>query len=247
MIRARSFITDQSKTTGTSTTKYDCPDCKDSLWIHHGGNNFKPCPCRELKQAKQIIEKSGISDAFNSKTIRDYTAKDESQRRARGIAIEYIQSFEDLRNERNNSIMLLGQSGCGKTHLTIAIANALLKAGIAVRYMQYREAMTAIKQVMNDDIGYTRIMNPWKNTPVLLIDDLYKGVLRNGKANESEISIMFDLINHRYLAQKPIMVSSEYLLNQIIDFDEATGTRISEMARGRTIEFIGKELNHRMA
>lgn len=211
-----------------------------------GDNNFRPCRCREVKQAKQILEKSGISKAFSSKTVRDYIPKDESQKRARGMAIEYIQNFEEIRTERNNSIMLLGQPGSGKTHLTIAIANALLKAGVAVRYMQYREAMTAIKQVINDDIGYANIMNPWKNTPVLLIDDLYKGVLRNGKVNESERSIMFDLINHRYLTQKPILVSSEYLLDQIIEFDEATGTRMSEMSRERTIQFIGKELNHRM-
>lgn len=211
-----------------------------------GNNNFAPCKCREVKQARQIIDRSGISSAFNSKTIRDYNPKDENQRRAKGIAIEYIQHFEEIKNERNNSIMFLGQPGSGKTHLTIAIANALLKAGIAVRYMQYREAMTAIKQVINDDVGYVRIMSPWKNTPVLLIDDLYKGVIRNSKANESELSIMFDLINHRYLTQKPILVSSEYFLDQIIEFDEATGTRMSEMARERTIQFLGKELNHRM-
>lgn len=247
MIQAKSFTADQQKTMETSTSKkYECTECRDTLWIPMGDNNFAPCKCREVKQARRIIEKSGISSAFESKTIRDYVPKDESQKRARGIAIEYIQHFEEIRNRRNNSIMLLGQPGSGKTHLTIAIANALLKAGVAVRYMQYREAMTAIKQVINDDIGYANIMNPWKNTPVLLIDDLYKGVLRNGRANESELSIMFDLINHRYLTQKPILISSEYLLDQIIEFDEATGTRMSEMARERTIQFIGKELNHRM-
>jgi len=231
----------------TSTSKYECPDCKDTLWLHLGGNNFKPCHCREVKQARKIIEKSGIAKAFASKTIRDYIPKNSTQEDAKYISIDYVKNFKEIVKERNNSIMFLGQPGSGKTHLTIAIANALLKAGIAVRYMQYREEITAIKQVINDEQDYSRLMNNWKNAPVLLIDDLYKGIIRNGKANESELSIMFDLINHRYLAQKPVMVSSEFYLNQILDFDEATGTRISEMAKGRTIEFWGKELNHRMS
>lgn len=231
----------------TSESEHECQECKDTLWLHLGGNNFKPCPCREVKQARRIIERSGISKAFASKTIRDYIPKNSTQEAAKYISILYVKNFNETVRERNNSIMFLGQPGSGKTHLTIAIANALLKDGIAVRYMQYREDITAIKQVINDELGYSRLMSTWKCAPVLLIDDLYKGIIRNGKANESELSIMFDLINHRYLAQKPVMVSSEYFLDQILDFDEATGTRISEMAKGRTIEFRGKELNHRMS
>lgn len=247
MITKKSSTMVQSESMEMSTSKYECPDCKDTLWIHLGGNNFKPCHCREVKQARRIIEKSGISKAFASKTIRDYIPKNSTQESAKYIAISYVKNFNEIVKLRNNSIMFLGQPGSGKTHLTIAIANALLKAGIAVRYMQYREEITAIKQVINDEQEYNRLMNTWKNTQVLLIDDLYKGIIRNGKANESELSIMFDLINHRYLAQKPVMVSSEHLLDQILDFDEATGTRISEMAKERTIEFRGKELNHRMS
>lgn len=245
MTKLKFFIQEQPKTTKTS--QYECDQCKDTLWVHMGGNDFKPCVCREIKQARRIIEIAGISETFNSKTIRDYIPKNEIQRCARSLAVEYVQGFTEIVSTRNNSLMFLGQSGSGKTHLTIAIGNALLKAGIAVRYMQYRESMTSIKQVMYDDMEYTRRMMPWKHTPVLLIDDMFKGVIRNGKANESELSIMFDLINHRYLAGNVILASSEYLLDQILELDEATGSRLSEMAKGRVIELIGKELNHRMA
>lgn len=231
----------------SQTSKYKCSECKDTEWIFVDRINCRPCKCREVNQARRIIEASGITEAFNSKTIRDYIPKNDDQRRAKSISIDYVQNFNSIRETRNNSIMLLGQPGSGKSHLTIAIANALLKNGTAVRYMQYREAMTSIKQVMTDEAGYARIMSPLKNTSVLLLDDLYKGIIRNGKANESELSIMFDLINHRYLAEKPMMISSELSLDEILEMDEATGSRLSEMAKGRTVELIGKELNHRMA
>jgi DNA replication protein DnaC len=82
--------------------------------------------------------------------------------------------------------------------------------------------------------------------PVLLVDDLFKGATKDGKINESEMRIMFELINHRYLKQLPILVSSEYSLNKMIDYDDATGSRIAEMCKGRIVELKGRELNHRM-
>ena len=81
---------------------------------------------------------------------------------------------------------------------------------------------------------------------VLIVDDLFKGMLRQGKTNESDLGIMFDLINYRYLKKSPVLVSSEYKLKDLIYFDEAIGSRIGEMCKGRVIEFEGKELNHRM-
>ena len=75
---------------------------------------------------------------------------------------------------------------------------------------------------------------------------MYKNMLRNGKINESDLNIMFNIINYRYLKKAPVLISSEYKLKDLVYFDEAIGSRIGEMAKGRIIEFEGKELNHRM-
>jgi DNA replication protein DnaC len=64
--------------------------------------------------------------------------------------------------------------------------------------MPYREAITQIKQVINDEEEYQAQMNKLKNAPVLLIDDLFKWATKDGKVNESELRIMFELINFRY-------------------------------------------------
>ena len=162
------------------------------------------------------------------------------------IAAEYIKTFQDIKSSRNNSVALLGQPGSGKTHLTIAIANELLRRGTGVLYMPYREVITQLKQVINDEEDYQIQMNKYKSAPVLLIDDLFKGATRDGKINESEMRIMFELINHRYLKQLPLLVSSEFFVDRLIDYDDATGSRIVEMCKGRIVELKGKELNHRM-
>lgn len=226
---------------------FECAICKDTEWIiDQESNSVRPCTCREGKRYKRILEFSGISEAFHSKTVNEFKPKNALQAEAKAAAAEYIRSFEDIRNTRNNSIAFLGQVGAGKSHLTIAIANALLKQGVGVLYMQYREALTQLKQCKNDAENYQREIDRYKNAPVLLLDDAYKGATRQGQINESETDIMFEIINFRYLKQSPILVSSEYCIDKMIEFDEATGSRIAHMCKGRTIEFKGAELNHRM-
>lgn len=209
-------------------------------------NVARPCACREMKYYKRILEMSGISKAFREKTVNEYLPKNQAQVKAKEAAANYIINFKEIREHRENSIAFLGQVGSGKTHLTIAIANALLKAGIGVMYMQYREVLTQLKQCKFDEENYQREINKYKNAPVLLIDDLFKGSTRQGQINESETDIMFEIINHRYLKQSPILVSSEYTTQKLIGFEESIGSRIAHMCKGRTIELFGPELNHRM-
>ena len=44
----------------------------------------------------------------------------------------------------------------------------------------------------------------------------------------------------------PVIVSSEYLISKMLEFDEAIGSRIYEMSKDFTCEVKGKEHNYRM-
>lgn len=232
---------------------FKCDICKDTEFINgetvtEGGYKYsyvKPCSCVEGKRYLKILEQSGISEAFRQKTLESFKPKNQKQATALKIATEYIKDFDSIRNEKNNGAAFLGQVGSGKTHLTIGIANALLKNGIGVLYMQYREVLTHLKQVKNDEEAYQREINKYKYAPALLMDDLYKGLTRAGKPNESELDIIFEIVNHRYLKGLPILLSSEYFIDDLIEIDEAIGSRLKEMCNCRTVEFLGKALNHR--
>ena len=45
---------------------------------------------------------------------------------------------------------------------------------------------------------------------------------------------------------KPMVISTEKLPDELLNFDEAVGSRILEMCRGNIILFDGKELNYRL-
>ena len=199
------------------------------------------CECEERKRYQRILDKSGISEGFSKISFKEFETNTEWQKIAKAMAIDYVKNFEYIEKQRNNSIAFLGNCGSGKTHLSIAIANNLMAKNIGVLYMPYREKVTKIKQVIIDDIEYNNQISNYKNARVLLIDDFAKG-----KTTESDINIMFEIINYRYLNSKPIIVSSEMTQDKLLDFDEAVGSRIIEMARGRIGEVIGIENNYRL-
>ena len=64
------------------------------------------------------------------------------------------------------------------------------------------------------------------------VDDLLKG-----KYTESDINIMCELINYRYLKRLPVIISTEKTQRQLLDVDEALGSRIIEMCKGFIVEF----------
>jgi DNA replication protein DnaC len=76
---------------------------------------------------------------------------------------------------------------------------------------------------------------------VLLIDDLFKGNI-----TKSDINIIFEIINHRYLNHLPLIISSEYTADKLLDFDEAIGSRIIEMCKDYLVQFEGRENNYRL-
>ena len=222
-------------------TEYKCIKCRDMTFIIDDGVAI-PCECRALIVAEDILKKSGIGKEFRNKRFDNFDfSRTMATMQGYKSALEYENEFLDIENNRCNSIMFLGQVGSGKTHLSMAIANELMDRGIGVIYMGYRDAITNIKQNMLDSVYYNRVMNRYKNARVLFVDDLFKG-----KITDSDINIMFELINHRYFNNLPMIVSSELSVGRLLDIDEALGSRLIEMTKGRVVELRGKELNYRI-
>lgn len=236
----------------TTEGKYECAECKDTEWILDAENNTaRPCKCRDAKQYQRILDNSGISEAFRLKTFDNFNIKNQRIKAAKDLAVKYCKEFSEIKDDENNSIAFLGQVGSGKTHLSIAIANELMGQKIGVRYMQYREDITKIKQTVTDDVNYAKEVNKFKSASVLLIDDLYKGAVYKNRAgqemvNEADQRVMFEIINYRYLKKAPIIVSSEYSVDKLLEFDEAIGSRIIQMCKERIVELKGQDLNYRL-
>lgn len=229
------------------SVQYECPKCKDTGFIYRkdesGYEIACRCECFALRKARDMMKRSGISAEFQKKTFDNFKTRSNQQlSNAKKKAMQYVKSFSQMEHERYNSIMFCGQVGAGKTHLGTAICGELMNAGVAVIYMAYRNAVTKIKQNIIDEAVYNRELNQYTSARVLYIDDLLKGRL-----TETDINIMYEIVNYRYMNNMPIIISSEKSPNDLLVFDEAIGSRLIEMCRGNIIQLQGKELNYRLS
>ena len=226
--------------------EYECKLCKDTEWLFYfdkdGKEFWKHCQCRERKTALRLMANSGISEEDTKKGFKDFNTFDEQGLIiAKNTSIKYFKDFEEIRGSRHNSILLSGASGRGKTTLGMAIANNLMQKCVGVRYMPYRDEVTRLKQEVTDEYTYTEHINKLKTAKVLFIDDLLKG-----KITESDVNVIYEIINYRYLERLPIIVSTEKLVNELLDFDEAIGSRLLEMCKGYVVTFSKDIPNYRM-
>ncbi|KOC49974.1 ATP-binding protein [Clostridium botulinum] len=226
----------------TPQTLFKCEKCKDTGWIIREDNlSMTRCKCQEGEIAKRQWIKRGINPEKSDKTFGNFKVWNDTSMIAKNTATSYYKKFDYIRDSKQNSIIFCGQVGSGKTHLSIALALNFIKKGTNVIYMPYRDVVTALKQNMIDYEYYKREISKYQLAEILLIDDLFKG-----KVTESDVNIMFEIINYRYLNNLPIIVSTEFVVERMLNFDEGVGSRIYEMCKYFIVQIEGKENNYRL-
>lgn len=209
---------------------YDCALCQNRghfLRLIDGREVYEECRCMEIRKSLKQIERSGLARAIRVKTFDSFATEEEWQKGSKEKAKQYAEN-------PSGWFLACGQSGSGKTHLCTAIAGKLLNKGIAVRYMLWREDSVKLKAIVMKE-EYQRQLMPFKTAQCLYIDDLFKG-----KINDADINLAFELLDYRYRNDLLTIVSTELNLNELIEFDEAIGSRIKEMSQGHRV-WIAKD------
>ncbi len=226
---------------------YKCDMCKDLGWIYELNEYPHKCGCYnkylEVEKNKKIKEL--FSEAYSCYSIDSFIADTQYQKAMKKIVKKYIET------KGINSILLLGQSGSGKTHLAVAIAKVFIERGAWIELMPYAEEITKIKQDVLDKGKYDATMYKYKNCDYLIIDDFLKGTVKNRMSNEKDFKYVYEIIDCRYKYRKPVIITSEFFIDEIQDLDEAIAGRLKEMSTQNDNNFVvqiqrEKERNYRM-
>lgn len=97
-------------------------------------------------------------------------------------------------------LYVCGSFGCGKTHLCAAAANGLRAAGVSVLFMTTPVLLGTLKADLDRTEDFIRQLSV---VPVLVLDDLGAEPLTEWAA-----SILFRVIDGRYITRRPLLVSS---------------------------------------
>lgn len=192
---------------------------------------------------ERLLAASRITPALTEKTFANFHLDDRPRgvRLMAGCAIDYLKNFPAMRVSNQNWLVLLGQPGCGKTHLAMAVANALIAAGDPVLYFPHVEGIGEFKEFLRTGDGkFHTKLRALKEVPVLVWDDLWKYI------RPFDIEFAFEVLNYRYLNLLPTIISSEKSPESLLAVDQATGSRILERGKGHTAVVEGAGANFRL-
>lgn len=209
---------------------FDCPVCGNSWYVYEmkdGLRYAKPCKCRDERIFIKEVERGGIAvRELKSKTLANFKTDEPWQKEMKDIAEQFLKSPE-------SGVGFFGKSGVGKTHICFAILLELMREGRRGIYFPYRNAVRVMVDKMFHDVsGYQELMEKYSKCDILYIDDLFKlAINAEGQVNKQEMQVMYELINNRYINHKLTIFSSEFTTKQMIQFDEATASRIYSMCK----------------
>lgn len=113
--------------------------------------------------------------------------------------------------ERKGWLVLLGNYGCGKTHLAAAIANYAADLGVPTIFLTVPDLLDWLRFAYDDpQSSFEERFEEIRNISLLVLDDL-------GTQNVTPWARekLFQIINYRYINQLPVVVTSNSKLEQL--------------------------------
>jgi DNA replication protein DnaC len=143
-------------------------------------------------------------------------------RRAYSAAVDYAA-------QPTGWLVLLGPSGCGKTHLAAAIANARIAGGEPVIFQVVPDLLDYLRATFHpaSEVTYDESFEKVRNAPLLILDDL-----GTHSATPWAQEKLFQILNHRYNAQLPLVITTNHRLE---DLDERLRARLSDPALAQVL------------
>lgn len=196
---------------------------RHSVSVVNGEVKLNPndiCSYEKERRLRRKIEKAQIPPRYAGLTFDDYTT-DASNQNAVNWAKRTVKNPE-------TSLFITGGAGTGKTFLAAIVAQELTKAGKSVLFVDTPNLLDNLRKTFNQkssdgDATLDEMMTALSAADVLILDDLGVENPTNWVAER-----VYLIINNRYNADKPVIVTSNFgysgLMNRFSD--EITGARI---------------------
>lgn len=226
------------KLAGITNIKYDCDACQDTGYI-----NGKICNCVHDSAKAILIEDLSKSlpienCRFENFDLNYYPQKSEDGTAARKymtsvfkMCREYVIDFDPAKSK---SLLFMGNTGLGKTHLTLAIAYELLNKGFNVIYGAAYNLFGEMESEHFDrhtNNAYTAAID----CDLLVIDDL------GGEFVSPYIqSLFYNIVNTRDLANKPTIINTNLTMGEIAS--RYTPRVASRLFRYNSEKFVGEDI-----
>lgn len=226
--------------------QYTCDKCNDTGYIETN-NKTIVCECfKKLLSDTACEELNRISplslSTFDSFNLNYYTQTPDENGNVpynRMLKIyNYCLNYAKTFRPDSKGILMKGNTGLGKTHLSLAIANEVIKNGYSVVYVSAPDILSKLEydHFSNQHHEEQSLMQSLIECDLLIIDDL-------GTEFKTQFTstAMYNLFNSRINAQKPVIINTN--LNGLElerDYSQRFVSRV--MSTCDQLNFIGSDI-----
>ena len=162
---------------------------------------FQPCTCNDGRQnIAAIAERRAARWGIEPNRRQTFeTFRVTGLHASVHTALKAAQGFA---GNPQRCLVLWGEYGCGKTHLSMAVVNTLLSNGVSTLAFTAPDLLDMLRSGYGDN-SYDQLMRAARTVPVLIIDDLGRE-----RGTEWADEKLYQIINVRYHDQRPLLISS---------------------------------------
>ena len=217
---------------------YTCSLCQDKGFV-----NGRICSCLKqeiIKQRQNML--TSLSPApkttFEQFSLEYYPDVTDEQginpRRQMQQIFTYCTKYAENFNRSRRSILMLGSSGLGKTHLSCAIAAECVNKGFVV---MYASSQSMFEQFENNRFDTQNILSDILDCDLFILDDLGTEYL-----TAHGLSILYNIINTRMLNGAPCIFSTNLTSQKALT--AKYGEKIVSRLLGScdTLFFVGEDI-----
>lgn len=197
--------------------QYECDQCNDSGYV-----GIKMCVCMRRRLVEAGMESSGLGGLMKKQSFdnfsldyyknnrQDYARMEQNFRKVKS----YAEAFELTEQNHPKSLLFLGGTGLGKTHLSTAVAKTVIERGYDVFY---NSAVGMISDFECRRFGNTAAMGDADNTEryvscdLLILDDLGTEMV-----NQFTQSTLYYILNTRLNMNRPTVISTNLKADELL-------------------------------
>lgn len=220
----------EQQVTASDAEVYHCPLCRDTGWISDGVS-ARLCDCRKpnADQRQSSLPPKLLKAHFANFQLDKYSTSmipnyEISYRHLAKRALAAMQDFTAayLAHQQPKGLILTGPTGCGKTHLAAAAANALLEKHVDVLFLvvpEFLDQLRASYRRENEGENEGELVRRAYAAPVLVLDDLGAHNFTEWVQNQ-----LFTIINYRLNHELPCLITTNLKLEEM---NRCIGRRIA--------------------
>ena len=221
----------------TMDEKFFCHLCKDSGYV---GN--KICECFEAILKQQAYAQLSKSAPVKNCTFSNFSVNyysDQSERMSN--VLESCKNYAKKFTVESDSLLFIGNTGLGKTHLSLAIAGEVSAAGYGVIYTPIGKLMDTLeseKFSRNSDrrADFTENTLLVTTCDLLVLDDLGTEF-----STQFSQSVIYNIVNTRMVESKPTIISTNLRQSELEEkYSQRMTSRL--LCNYHTVEFFGKDI-----